>query len=333
MRFRTSAPLAVFLALSAFVGTQMHASSCTTQSALSPADRAALANAGMRFGHAILDQNYDQLKADLFPAVVGDWDNIHAAIEQSLPLVKFATQPTGEPVTLRNVYLLDATSLVAPADTQFFCSNTDGSLTVTLFMRALPPGRYAVLFAATPGATYGGQITFILADDHGTWKLGGVSLRPGMLDSHDGRWYWTSARTLISADPWSAWLSYEAARLLLVPSDFLGSPNLDKLNSEQESIKNSPAASLPLTVTAGDRSWKITELHFDPSLLHADIDVVYESTGVTDPAAQRTEATAVLSAFLKAQPGLRAHFHGLWAVARRDGKLNPVLALPVEQIP
>ena len=52
--------------------------------------------------------------------------------------------------------------------------------------------------------------------------------------------------------------------------------------------------------------------------------MVYESLGITDPAAQRTEAIAVLSAFLKAQPGLKQNFHGLWAYAMKDGK--PVAA-------
>ena len=55
--------------------------------------------------------------------------------------------------------------------------------------------------------------------------------------------------------------------------------------------------------------------------------------GVTDPAAVRTEATAVLSAFLKAQPGLRENFHGLWAYAIKDGKQSPVIELPMAQIP
>jgi hypothetical protein len=43
-----------------------------------------------------------------------------------------------------------------------------------------------------------------------------------------------------AGQPWSAWYAYEAARLLLLPVDFLSSPNLEKLNQEQAAIKNSP---------------------------------------------------------------------------------------------
>jgi hypothetical protein len=79
--------------------------------------------------------------------------------------------------------------------------------------------------------------------------------------------------------------------------------------------------------------WKIDAVRLDTSLDQADLGVTYESTGVTDPAAQRTEAISVLSTFLKAQPGLRGSFHGLWAYAMKDGKRSPVMELPMGQIP
>ena len=69
------------------------------------------------------------------------------------------------------------------------------------------------------------------------------------------------------------------------------------------------------------------------ALREPDLGVTYESTGVTDPAAVRTEATAVMSALMKAQPGLRGSFHGLWAYAMKDGKRSPVMELPMGQIP
>ena len=115
--------------------------------------------------------------------------------------------------------------------------------------------------------------------------------------------------------------------------DFISSPNLEKLNQEQLAIKNSPQNAFPWTLQDGARVWKIDAMRLDPSLLHADLGVVYESTGVTDPAAQRTEAIAVLSAVLKAQPGVREIFHGLWAYAVKDGKQTPVLELLMAQIP
>ena len=160
-----------------------------------------------------------------------------------------------------------------------------------------------------------------------------MTIRNGIFDGHDGVWYWVRGRSLAKADPWSAWFSYDAARFLLLPVDFLSSPNLEKLRQEQALIMPSPQSAFPLSLHDGDRTWTIEAVGFDPSLREADLGLVYQSTGVTDPAALRTEATAVLSAFLKAQPGIRANFHGLWAYAEKDGKRTAVMELPMAQIP
>ena len=306
--------------------------SCTTQAELLATDRNALAAVGGRLSAAVVEQDYAALQAALLPAEAAEWDGIREAVEQAAPLVK------GGQVQLRSVYLLDARSLAAPADTQFFCSNQSGSITVTISLRALPPGRYAVVLADAAGALLGGQLGLILAwDSTGAapaWKLAGLSVRQGIFDGHDGIWYWERARELAKDGlPWAAWYCYETARYLLVPMDFLSSPNLEKLGNEQAHIKGTPQDAFPYSLADGERTWKIDAVRLDASLRQADLGVTYESTGVTDPAAARTEAVAVLSALLKAQPGLRENFHGLWAYAMRDGKRTPVIELPMGQIP
>jgi hypothetical protein len=324
--FAAAAALIVLLA----APSAARAVSCTTQAAMAPQERDALAAAGGRLARAVAEQDLAALKAALLPAVAADWEGISSEVQAGASLLK-----DGQ-MQLRALYLLDAASLTAPADTQFFCTSASGALTVTLTMRALPPGRYAVVLAEAAGAPYAGQVAFIMAWDGpaGGWKLGGLTLRPGALDGHDGLWWWTHARELAKdGQPWPAWYAYETARLLLLPVDFLSSPNLDKLNQEQAALKNSPQTAIPMPLPDGPRTWKINTMFVDPSLLQADLGVVYESTGVTDPAAIRTEAIAVLSAVLKAQPGLRQSFHGLWAYSVKDGKRTPMLELPMEKIP
>jgi hypothetical protein len=328
--FAATAAALVLLASPVFC----HATSCTTQAALLPQDRDALTAAGGRLAVAVAEQDFATLKAALLPAVAQDWEGINSEAQVGEVLMK------GGKVQLRSLYLLDATSLTAPADTQFFCTSASGSITVTLAMRALPPGRYAVVLADAAGAPYAGQLGFVLAWDGpaGGWKLGGLTARPGALDGHDGVWWWSHARELArinqdKIDGWSAWYAYEVARMLLLPMDFLSSPNLEKLGTEQTAIQSSPQSVFPLTLPDGPRTWKIDAVRLDPTLLHADLGVDYESTGVTDAAALRTESIVVLSALLKAQPGLRENFHGLWAYAVKDGKRTPVIELPMAQIP
>jgi hypothetical protein len=305
------------------------AATCTMQDEMQAQDRTALAAAGAQLAQAIAGQNLAAVKADLFPAEASAWDGIQAAIQSAGPLTG------GGQVLFRDAFLLDASGQTAPADTQFFCTNSSGSMTITVTMPNLPPGKYAVLLADALGAPQAGQIALILAWDGGdsAWQLAGLSVRPGAFDGHDGDWYWKRARDLAKADPWAAWYSYDAAAYLLLPVDFLSSPNLEKLRQEQAQIAPAPPSAFPLSLPDGDRTWKIDSVGMDPSLREPDLRVAYESTGVTDPAALRTEATAVMSAFLKSQPGLRANFHGLWAYAVKNGQRTPVMELPMDKIP
>jgi len=304
-----------------------HAATCTAQAELSPQDRGALTAVGGRLSESVVQQDLSTLQAAVLPAEAAEWTGIQRAIEQAEPLVK------GGQIQLRNIYLLDASSMTAAADTQFFCSNPIGTLTVTINMHALPPGRYAVVLADAAGAPLGGQLGLILAWDGAAWRLAGLSSHQGIFDGHDGVWYWSRARGLAKVDPWSAWYSYDAARYLLLPLDIISSPNLEKLQQEQTQVAGSPQEAFPYSLPGGDRTWKIDAVQLDATLHQADLAVVYESAGVTDPAAQRTEAIAVFSAFLKAQPGIRQNFHGLWAYASKDGKRTPVIEMPMAQIP
>lgn len=308
------------------------AASCTSQAELTPEDRGTLASIGEQMSDAVLRQDTSALQTVLLPALSGQWEGIRSAVEQAAPLVK------GGKVALRNIYLLDASTLTTPADTQFFCSNSSGSLTVTINMRSLPPGKYALILSDATGAPLAGQMAFVLAwDQTGTsgWKLGGFSARQGDFNGHDGVWYWTRARELTQSNmPWAAWYCYDVARYLELPVDFISSPNLDKLVQEQQQIKGGPTEdAFPDSVKSGDRTWKIDAVRLDASLHEADLGVTYESPGTSDPAVARTEAIAVLGAFLKAHPGLRENFHGMWAYASTNGKVTPVMELPMAQIP
>jgi hypothetical protein len=305
------------------------AATCTMPDEMGAPDRTALAAAGAQLAQAIVAQNLAAVKADLYPAEASAWDGIQATAQLAAPLT------AGGHIAFRQAFLLDASTQTAAADTQFFCANSNGSMNVTITMRNLPPGKYAVLLADAQGAPQAGQIGLILAwnGPAAAWQLAGLSARPGTFDGHDGDWYWKHARELARNDPWSAWFDYDAAAYLLLPVDFLSSPNLEKLRQEQQQISPAPPSVLPLTIPAGDRSWKIDSVGIDPSLREPDLGLAYESTGVSDPAALRTEATAVMSAFLKAQPGIRANFHGLWAYAVKNGQRSPVMELPMAQIP
>lgn len=305
------------------------AATCTMQGGMNDQDRGMLSAVALRLADAVAQQDFGTLQSALLPAEAGAWDSIRGAAQQAAPLL------AGGQMQVRNLYLLDASMLAASADTQFFCTDKSGAINITITMPGLPPGKYAVALIEATGTPLASEMGIILGWDGAApaWKLAGLSAHQGVFDGHDGIWYWTRGRALVKADPWSAWFSYVAARYLLLPVDFLSSPNLEKLLQEQGQINPSPESAFPLTLQQGDRTWKIDAVVIDPALREPDLGVAYESTGVTDPAALRTEATSVMSALLKAQPGLRANFHGLWAYAVTNGKRTPVMELPMGQIP
>jgi hypothetical protein len=323
------------IAAAGLSSTPLWGSSCTSEASLQPADRQAILAAGNSIADSVASQKFDQLQASLLPAVLSDWDSIRGAAETAAPILK------GGKVYWSDGYLLDATDLKAPADTQFFCSLGDSSVTVTISLRSLPAGRYALLIGDYEGAPLAGQMALILGTDTtagGKWKLGGLFVREGALDGHDGVWYWSRARELAAKKAsWSAWYTYDAARWLLLPVDFVSSPHLEKLNREQSQLGPDPAETLPIAVVGSGanagKNWRITALHLDTSLHSEDLALVFEGTGLTDPQAERNEAIGVMSAFLKMRPEVRENFHGLWAYAENDGKRSYAVELAMHDIP
>jgi hypothetical protein len=321
--------------------TPLRAVNCTTQASLQPAEREVVLNAANSISEEVSLQNYDALRASLLPAVAGDWEGIRSVAQTAIPVIK------GGKVYWGDGYVLDATDLKGSEDTQFFCTNADSSVTTTISLRSLPPGRYALLIGDFEGAPLAGQMALILGADitaGNKWKLGGLFVREGAIDGpggiHDGVWYWRHARELMQKKPdsdWSAWFSYDAARWLLLPVDFLSSPHLDKLNKEQSLLGPNPADAMPVTVTGAGvdagKSWKIDSVRLDTTLHTADLALVYEGTGLTDPQAEKAEAVAVMSALLKLHPELRDNFHGLWAYSEKDGKRTYAIELAMRDIP
>ena len=326
-------PAAAFLLLAAtlLLGIPSAlAATCTMQGSLKPTDRAELLAASNSLANAVMAGNTDAVHAMLLPDISSDWDSIRSVILSAHPLF------VGGSLRWRTMYLLDASDQKSAQDTEFFCTNPESTLTVTVNLQNLPPGRYALVLGDAMHSPLDGQIAMILADSQG-WKLGGLYAREGALDGRDGVAYWKQARAAAqTTDNWSAWFSYDVARWLLLPINFLTSPNLQKLESEQQHV-SPPAQSLPLllSLTPGGSgpSWQLTAVHLDTSLHFADLALTYDGSGTTDPVAARTEAVHVMSALLRIHPGLRKNFHGLWAYAQKNGTQTFAIELPMDQIP
>lgn len=310
--------------------TTAHAVSCKTQSQLTSAERDALSSAARSMITQVQSGDVQGLQAAAIPAVAADFNDISASVQTLKPLVHQAT------VTVNSLYVLDATS-VTGGRIDFFC----GSPVVALNFSDLPPGQYAFVIVHATGVPDPQQIALVLSmSPNNHWMLGGFFSRPMTLANHDGVWYWASARKFAEKQMnWDAWFYYRMAAYFLTPVDFLSSPNLDKLQREQQQLKpaNLPTAQQPLTLSAQGASFQITNLDTTTTFGPLDLEVHYapnqtQASELRDPPTARKQVTAVMTALLSLHPELQDAFHGIWIHADQGTASLFTLELPMDQI-
>lgn len=314
------------------VPTSARAATCKTQSQLTAAERNALLNTAHVLTSEVQTGDLQGLRANTFPAVAADFSGISASAEGLKPLVQQAT------ITVDSLYLLDASAEPAgAARTDFFC----GSPVVVMNFTNLPPGNYALAIVHATGVAKPQQISLVLAQGADQrWTLGGFSSRAMTEAGHDGVWYWASARRFAQKNMnWDAWFYYQTAAYFVVPNDFLSSPNLEKLQHEEEAVKPTslPAATTPLVLNANGSSYQVTGIDTTSELGGYDLEVQYtpdstQAAQLRNPPLARKQVTDVMLALIGLHPELQSAFHGIWVHANQGSDSLFSLELPMDQI-
>jgi hypothetical protein len=314
--------------------------SCTSQSDLTDSDRASVITAARHLATLIQSGNATAVRTETAPSVASQFGGIAGEIGTVAPLT------TGAALTIQNAYTLDASDLTAPEDqTQFFCGGQN-SPEVVFSIPQIPPGRYAIAIMHATGVPQPQQITLIMAlitpnpaapvsppsaagsaktpttpaplpaatPEPPAWKLAGLFVRPLTSAGHDGLWYWNKARAYAGLKHnWNAYFYYQTAELLLVPVDFISTPNLDKLIKEQTTIAPPGLpGEKPMALSVDGHSYSITDLHTEGSLGGLDLVIAYQAPDNSDPVATRTRNLEIMHAIVTQHPELREAFHGLW---------------------
>ncbi len=315
-----------------FAPITAHAVSCTTQSEMTQTQRSQYEQAARSLGADILAGNTAAVQSNTVAAVAAEFSGIAGTIGQVAPMVQRAT------LTVDALYNLNALDLKAGSGAaQFFCSVANSALLVTVTIPQLPPGNYLLAVLHATGVEHPQQITLLLQNNptgSAAWKLAGLYVRPMTAAGHDGVWFWKQARNYgASKQNWNAYFYYQTAAVLLNPVDFLSSPNLEKLEKEQQSVRppDLPGKS-PLVISARGNDLEISSLRTDTFGGELDLVVNYKTKGVSDPAATRTQIVALMKALLAAHPELRTGFHGLWVYAHYDNGQSFAIELPMNQI-
>jgi hypothetical protein len=306
--------------------------SCMTQSQMASAQRTILMQSAQMLGANVQSGNAAAVRAETISSVATQFDGIAGSIQAVDTSIQHAA------LTVDALYILDATDLKAPAETQFFCGVVGSPLTVEITIPGLPPGKYALAILHATGVKQPQQLSLVLQNDptgSPDWKLAGFFTRPMTMGGHDGIWFWRQAREYAAKKQlWDAWFYYQTAQYLLNPVDFLSSPNLQKLQREAEQARpdNLPGSD-PLHLSAGAQSFDIVSLHTGELSAQLDLVITYNATPNQDMVAARAQVTAVMRALLQQHPELQSAFHGLWVYAATPGNQSPfALELPMDQI-
>lgn len=327
----------VMLALASALAFPAYGDSCMTQGQMTATQRDDLSHAAKMLVSDIQNGDLAGLRNDTLPAVAADFTGIANSANTLKPEIAQAE------LTVDALYAFDASAPATGAQAtgnQFFCTPSGATMTVVLNFNGLPAGKYGLAIVHATGVQKPQQISLILGQDAGQWKLGGLFSKPMMLAGQNGVWYWSHAREYAQRkQDWAAYFYYQIASFLVEPADFLSSPNVDKLRREAGAVKpqNLPADQ-PVTVYVDGMPFQVTHVDTSADLGPLDFVVHYnpnpqEAAELRDPVQARKQVVDLMSGLLAMHPGLREAFHGLWVYADSGNATLFALELPMTQIP
>ena len=293
------------------------AESCTSQSQMKPEQRDALAAAANRLALAVEKADDAALRQDSIGDLAANFTPVTSLVSATAPHLHGAVP------AVEQVYLLDASTLAKSADgsnpdAQFYCNLNKSAAEADFTIPQLPPGLYGfamVRFAAAQPY----QVSMLLRQEAGAWKLAGLYPKALSADGHEGLWFWQEARSLEAAkEPWTAWLYLQEAKSLLTPAAFVSSTHLVKLGDEltaatPPALSAGLSSDAPLVLKAADGAeFRVTALAVEtlgPDRL--DVSEHIKADALGDGVAARKRNADAASALLAAHPELRKAFHGV----------------------
>jgi hypothetical protein len=255
------------------------------------------------------------------PVLANSFDGVRA----SLTTLKDGLQG---PMTVKHVYLLDATNLTG--EPQFFCGifNANGMTpnSASMTIQGLSAGKYA-LVVQTMAGTPTVMLSQILQQQGTQWKLAGWFLKQTQIDGHDWQWFWQQGTQNKNQNhPVLAYLYYQQTRDFLAPVSFINTTNLDRVSQAMQSIQS---PELPTNGPVTFQNYKIVDMY--PVIFNGKYDLVikHEVADVSNTAATFQTNAALLKAWLTAHPEMRDAFKEIeaWAATPQGQRYETLLAV------
>lgn len=284
------------------------AQTCLTTNDMDEATRSALVATGKRFYDLAAHGDAASLRQSAITSLATNFSGIEGAVKDNQANLS-AAQPEQRPP-----FLLRAEGNEPLARAEFLCGvfGSQGQTrdSAVFVIPNLPPGNYGIVTLEAASAQGAHTVSFVLQQQAADWKLGGFYVRLTKVAGHDGNWFANRAREFkAKGQNHNAWFYYGEARELLVPVPFMATATTDKLYDEMQTVK--PADLPPADLTAGTKTYKITDLFPIPVGQDFDLVVRYQSADVSDTGRTFQDNAAVMKALVAKYPELRDAFAGI----------------------
>jgi hypothetical protein len=286
----------------------MPAQTCLTTGDMEEATSSALVTAGKRYYDMAARGDAASLRHNAITSLATDFSGIENAVKDNHANLAVA-QPAPRPP-----FLLKAEGTEPLARAEFLCGvfGAQGQTrdSAVFVIPNLPPGNYGIVTLDAVSTQGAYNVSFVLQQQAGDWKLGGFFVRLTQAAGHDGNWFADRAREFKTrGQKHNAWFYYGEARELLVPVPFMATATTDRLYDEMQTVK--PADLPPVELAAGTKTYKLTDLFPVPVGQEFDLVVKYQSTDVSDSGRTFQDNAAVMKALVGKYPELRDAFAGI----------------------
>jgi hypothetical protein len=308
--------LLLWLGLVLVLSASSSAQTCQSAADMDAATRTALEATAKRYFEMAVHGDTASLKQNAIPSLAGSFAGVEAAVKDNQAAL------TSAQATVRPPFLLSADGLQPLPHAEFLCGvfGRDGQTkdSAVFVLNNLPPGKYAVAVLDVSGGASALTLTLVLQQTGADWKLGGFYAKSSQTAGHDAAWFVQRARDFkAKSQLHNASLYYLQAIALSTPVDFMSTLSTDKLYDEAKSVQTPdlPASGNVVDLSAGGKSYHMTEVF--PLAVGKDLDVVvkYQSPDISDTARTFQENTSLIKALVAKFPEFREAFGGVVARA------------------
>ncbi len=309
------------------VAGSAEAQTCFTAADMDAPTRSALDRAGQQYAAMAQRGDYAGLRSSAIPSLASNFSAIESAIGEHQKDLQGQVTTSGE-------FVLDASNSSATLQrAEFDCGIFNSPDRVVFVIPNLPAGKYAAITEAISGGATPVNVTFVLQQSGANWQIAGLTISPQTIGGHDSNWYLTQARALHQKGAnMSAYMYFLEAWNLAGPVAFEYTPARDKIADEMQAAKpaNLPSQQAPLTLTAGGKTYSVTNIF--PEAVGTDLDIIVKYRALSDlsnTAAAFADNTAVIKGLLAQFPELRTAFGGVVAraVAPNGNDYGTMLAM------